>query len=479
MIRNKVFAVVLGPTGVGLFAQMLGLQNLAVGIVPLGMETGALRHIAMYRAHDPAQLPRFVHTASRVFLWLSLAATGLCFLFLAPLTEWATDSTAYMSIMIPPILGIPFLVQGHLWLVYVQAGLDVRAYSRALVLTAVLSLLLFIPLVLVWRLKGASVYLFAAAVIAFLMARIFANRVMDRPTRQAVRTASYDPRAATTLFHFAGANVLPFALTLTFPFILRAQIVQDLGLTQNGIYQALFLISTQYLAIPLNAMTAYSLPRISQMREVGDINREVNHAVRVAVLFSTAGILVILLLRDVVVRALFSDRFLAAVPLFPVQMVGDLFKAIAFAVQLPLLPQARYRARNVLAIVQYGVFAAVFFAVPPALRLQGAVWGHLASWSVHLVAHVAYLARVNGFRFSGDNTRLLATSLAAVIAVAALPFPDPAMRLVGIGIAAAWAATCVTSGEVRQVMQAIRSRLERESSESGTGASGGPTAPGV
>jgi PST family polysaccharide transporter len=459
LIRNKLLAVMLGPAGVGLVAQLVGVQNLAVGIVPLGMQTGALRYIAMYRASEPERLARFVSTATRLFFVLSLAAMAVMLLLLHPLTVWATDSPRYMLFLVPPLLAIPFLVQTQTWLTFVQAGLDVRAYSRATVTTSVVGLLILVPLLLAFRLPGASMHLFAVAALGYLIARVTASRTMNPQLRASVRAARFDPGTARALFHFGAANVLPFALTMTFPFILRAQIVQDLGLGHNGLYQALFAISMQYLAIPLNAMVAYSFPRISQLREVEAINLEVNHAVRVSVLFSVAGILGILLTRDVIVTLLFSDRFIPALPLFPVQMVGDFLKAVCFAIQLPLLPQGRYAARNVLALFQYGAFAAVFFAVPPERRLEGAVWGHTASWAIHLLTHWVYLARVNRFRFSPENRRLLLLSAIAVVAVAALPFPGRLWRWVGAAISLGWLLLSVRRHELAQVVGEATARL--------------------
>jgi PST family polysaccharide transporter len=248
-------------------------------------------------------------------------------------------------------------------------------------------------------------------------------------------------------------------LAMAFPFVLRAQIVHDAGLAQNGVYQALFAISTQYLAIPLNAMTAYSFPRISQLRDVRTINLEVNSSTRVALLISTAGILGILVARDLVVRVLYSRQFIAAVPLFPVQMVGDLIKVVVVAIQLPMIPQERFRARNLMSFVQYGVFAAIFFGVPAAERLAGAIWGHTVSWGVALVMMLAYLRRQNGFRFTPENARLLASSFAAVVAVAALPFPGVRMRIVAIAISLTWAATSITRREVGRVIEVLRERL--------------------
>jgi enterobacterial common antigen flippase len=459
VVRNKLLAVVLGPAGVGLFAQLFGLQTMAAGLVPLGLQTGALRYIALYRSEDPKRLASFVATASRLFLGLSVVATLLCLVFIRPLTHWAVDDPAYTVLLIAPILGIPFLVQTQTWLVFVQAGLDIPAYSRALMLTSVAGFVVLAPLVLVWHLKGASIHLLVFAALGWAIAHWTASRSMGPEMRAAIKAEPFDRETAVSLWRFGAANFVPFLLTMAFPFVMRAQIVQDCGLMQNGIYQALFAISMQYLAIPLNAMAAYSFPRISQLREIGEINREVNQATRVSVLFSAAGILVILLLRDVVVRVLFSSRFMEAVPLFPVQMVGDLIKAVSFAIQLPLLPQERHRARNVLAVIHYGTFAAIFFGVPAKYRLWGAVWGHTISWGVHVVTHTIYLGRVNGFRFSPQNLRLMITSFVAVVAVAMLPFPDLRWRAVGAGIALLWAVTSFTRAEVDQVVAAVRARL--------------------
>jgi PST family polysaccharide transporter len=460
VLRNKLLAVTLGPGGIGVFAQLMGLQNLAVGVVPLGLQTAALRYFALYRTSDPELLARFVSASARLFLWLSLAATVLCLVLLRPLTIWATDDVGYLHLLVPPILGIAFLVQSQTWLTYVQAGLDMRAYSQALVVTSVLGLVVLAPLVLGWGLKGASVHLFVFAFLSWAVARWTAVRAMGPATRRAVDRAPFDRQVVGSLFRFGAANLPPFVLAMVFPFVLRAQIVHDGGLVQNGLYQALFAISAQYLAIPLNAMTAYSFPRISQLRDLPTINQEVNDATRVAVLISTLGILGILLSRDLVIRILYSRHFMAAVPLFPVQMIGDLLRAVCFAIQLPLIPQERFRARNVMSFAQYAIFAAILFGVPASHRVWGAVWGHTASWGAATLMMLLYLRRVNGFRFTPENRRLLISSFAAVIAVAALPFPDLRMRLIGVAIAVTWAGTSVTRHEVDRVFQAVRARLQ-------------------
>lgn len=156
---------------------------------------------------------------------------------------------------------------------------------------------------------------------------------------------------------------------------------------------------------------------------------------------------------------------MAAVPLFPVQLVGDLMKAVCYAIQLPMLPQERFRARNIMTFAQYAVFAGVFFGVPAGERLWGAVWGHTASWACLLAILLIYLHRVNRFRFSAENLRLLVGSFAAVLAVAVLPFPSVRMRFVGLAIAVVWAATSITRREVERLLDVLRARMQSAGSD--------------
>jgi PST family polysaccharide transporter len=243
------------------------------------------------------------------------------------------------------------------------------------------------------------------------------------------------------------------------PFIVRAQIVRDLGLGANGIYQVVYAMSSQYVFIAATAMTTYSYPKISQTSDVGEINAEVNRGIRALLLFTTSGILFVLLARDYLIRLLYTAAFLPAVPLFRFQMVGDLMRTMGWTLGLPLLPQERFRARIVLSTIQNVVFISVFFAFSAQSRLQGAVTAHLCAQTTIFLATLIYMGKVNGFRFTADSLHGFLKSLTAVVIVAFLPFPEAKFRLAALGVAVAWAATALTREDWRKLADAVRQRL--------------------
>ncbi len=456
--RNKVLAVLLGPRGVGFIAQLVGFQSLASGVLPMGMQVGALRFVARHRDDEPERMASFLRTTAVLFVAISLVSLLVCLVLVRPLSRWVLDDAAAWPFLVAPLLGVPFLVQAQLWQTFVQAGLDVKTYSKTLVVPAMIGLVPLLVLVAVWHEGGGAAHLLLAAIVTYAVAAVYARRAMRPELRAALKTARLGLEAARYLGGFTAANLPVIGLTLLVPFLVRTQIVHDRGMVANGIYQAVFAISSQYLSIPLNAIATYALPKMSQRMEHGEMNVEINNSVHASILFAGGGILALLVCRDWVIRILFSSEFLPAVALFPLQMVGDLFRAVGFAIQQPLLPMGLLFPRFVLALVQNAVFLGVFFAAPPERRVEAAVLAHAAGWATQLVTHYVFLRRVTGFRFSGHNGWMLLVSAGAVGCLALTPVGTWASRLGGVVVIGIWAAVCVRKSDVQFVWERIRAR---------------------
>lgn len=466
MLRNKILALILGPTGVGLFAQLQTVQTFTSSVVPMGMQTGALKYLAQYRASKPELLPRYVATATRTFLVLSAITVAFCLIFVKQLAAFALDDPRSYLYLIPPLLGVPFLIQTQVWLTYLQAGLEVKAYSKALVLTSLVSLPVAVPIILIWGQTGAAFHLLIVAILGYFIARVYAVKATDDRMLSEMKNAKTDPRAIWDLVRFGSANLPVFALTLGIPFLVRTQIIRDLGLTANGFYQVVFAISAHYLMMPLIAIGTYILPKVSQLSEPDAINKEINGATKLALLLCTASILIVLLARHLIIELLYSRKFLPAATLLPWQMVGDFFRAVAYVVQTPLLPQERFRARNIYHIVQYAVFLAVFYLAPPQSRLQGAVFAYAVGWAIALVMTYFYTRWLNGFGFDRNNWYLFLLSTTAILTVASIQICVPRLHNIVYLVSVAWIAIAIKPNEWQKILRAFRKSLRAADKDS-------------
>lgn len=461
VVRNKLLAVLLGPAGVGLFAQLQTLQMFISNVIPMGMNVGVLNYLAKNRTADSHLFAKYVSTASKVFFVLSLFTAAICLILVRRLADWTLDDPKLYLYLVPPLLGVPFLIQTQLWLTYLRAVMAMKQLALASLLTSVVGMAVVVPLVLIWRQWGATFHLLFIAIIGYAVAWTLASRSMDAETKTGIKAARLDFRVLWNLLRFSTSNLPVFVLMFATPFVIRTQIIYDLGLEANGIYQAVFALSSQCISTPIAAVLTYTLPKITQLDDPRKIGPDMNNAIRVSVLLSTFAILVLLLARVFFIKALYSSKFLPAVTLIPWQMVGDSFRSIAMTVQLPLMPQERFRARNIQHILQYALYLTVFYLTPPAQRLMGVVHAHAVSWAFAAITTYGYVNWLNGFRFDARNWRLILTSTAAVSFTAFMPFSGPKWQLAGVGIAVAWLVTAVSRNDCRQLAAAVRSRLSK------------------
>lgn len=464
-MRNKILALILGPAGIGLFAQLQSFQNLTANAVPMGMQVGALRYFAKYRATDRILLPTYVSTAGKVFLGLSILTATICLAFVKPLAGWVLDSRDLFWFLIPAIIGVPFLIQTQLWNTYLQAGLEMKTYSKVILTTSAVGLAMAVPLVYFWREAGAACHLMLVAMVGYAVVRLQIRRSMDPELRKDIRSARFNPNVLRALLRFGVANIPGFSIYLLVPFLVRTQIIRTLGFDANGIYQAVFAISVQYTSVPINALSTYALPKISQMENVAEINAEVNRNLKLALLINTPAIMLILLNSTLVVRLLFSQKFLLAVGLFAYQGIADFWKFVAYAIAAPMVPQERFRARNILCIAQYCVYLTVFYLALPIVGLRGVVIAEMSGWAFHFATLYLYLGRVNGYRFGRQNAWLFARCIIAVVFVAATFSLGPYWRLAGWGILILWLATALNREDRDRLIKQIKAFPARLSVE--------------
>ncbi|MEI6127158.1 MAG: oligosaccharide flippase family protein, partial [Pseudomonadota bacterium] len=412
LTKNKVLAIILGPVGIGLIAQLTASQNFIATVVPMGMQIGATAQLS--RLNDRTLLAQCLATSSKVFLWLSFATMVVCFFFIKPITALTLGTSDLFMYMIPALLGIPFLIQTNVWVSYFQARLELKTLAKVSVAGSFLGLLFLIPMVLIWGQWGAVLNVFLVALLGYFAASAYARQLIPRDMKAEIKSSLFDLQTLRVMFRYGYANMPVFALDIGIPFLIRAQIINDLGLTANGIYQAVLAIPSLIMTMPFNALATYAFPKLSKLNSWKEINAEVNTFVKIMFLIATLSSLVILTIRDVAINLLYSKEFSLAICFLSWQTIGEYLKAVTMTIQFPLQPQEKFKARNIINGLQKAIFLIIFYLPSATMRLEGAVWGFAASWAFTLAAMYAYTNRVNGFKFTPENWRLFVTGNAAV-----------------------------------------------------------------
>jgi len=193
VITAKLFAVTLGPSVVGILAQLLNFSAFVSVIIPLGLTTGVAKMVAENR-QAPREVSRIVSTASTLAF---ASALGMA-IVLAPvagkISESLTGTSQYGLLVLLIVASFPLYNLAGV-LSYVLQGLaEVQRLTRANIITAALSVLLLVPLTIAYGLTGAMVAVLAtsfvqAGVFSWMLLRTYAARAwsfanvrFDRPT---------------------------------------------------------------------------------------------------------------------------------------------------------------------------------------------------------------------------------------------------------------------------------------------------------
>ena len=219
--------------------------------------------------------------------------------------------------------------------------MEIERLLGANLLGAFLSLALAVWLVARYKVYGALL----ATALAPLMslcgmgvvlagARWFQVReFLQRPDRQyAVRLGKYSVMALVT------------ALTVpTSQILIRNYLISHFSVVGAGYWQAVTRISDNYLSLVTTTLAVYYLPRLSEIQDARILRQEILHGYHLILPLVAGSALAIYLLRDFIIRVLFTVAFMPMKPLFAFQLIGDVLKIASWLLAYVMVAKAMTR----------------------------------------------------------------------------------------------------------------------------------------
>jgi PST family polysaccharide transporter len=459
LLRSKLIAVLGGPSGVAVFANLNLLLSSAALLAGGVAGAGAVRALAAARATSDNQtshwLARYVFVAPAI---VGLVFAVASYAMAGPLADLLLGDEAMAWLVVIVSLAIPIAVAANSYTVVLEASLKVASIARAEVLTGLVSIPLIGGALIAWGLPGAAAAIGAAFAARLAFLYLGGRDVMPRGDWLA---GLRGPRGAVLSIVQLGAAAAVVALAATLGSLLvRAVIVERLGLETAGLYQPAAQLSETYVDVVLASLSVYLFPRLTQLATVGDdvaVRRELLDGLRISLAVIVPVVLLAIGFSSGIVGVLFSPAFEPAAEPLVIQIAGTPLKVMAWALGLALVPLGHPRAWAGIAI--FTVFLRVLgaFVAVPLLGLNGAAAAWDVAWSVALVLTLIALRR-NGRVLLGRSDGLYGATAAVMIVVLIVirPWSLPAAAVGSVAAAIAW---CVLARDpLRQLISALRTR---------------------
>ena len=329
LLRNKIVAVLLGPTGVGLMGIFISASTLISSISGLGLNYSIVREIAGAKAvqKEDVSIGRVVSISQH---WIILSALLGLFatILLAPLLSFFsfgsrdyTLSFVFLSLMI----FLNALCNGQKSIF--QGFRHLKDIASITIYSSLLSLFFSIPLFYFLKFDGIIFVLIITAFVNYVISSYFFKKIRILKVSINFRQSAIE---GFPMVKLGLTMVLNSILSSGTAYLLYSFISHVGGLEQVGLYNAGWGIIAQYTSVIFSAMAMDYFPRLSAISDDKvKVNLLVNQQVEISMLLITPLMVFILTFIPLIIALLFSNSFLPVVNFAVWTVLGTLVRVPA------------------------------------------------------------------------------------------------------------------------------------------------------
>ncbi|APW47781.1 O-antigen translocase [Rhodoferax antarcticus] len=388
IVLNKILAVYVGPTGYAIIGQFQNavsiLASLAGGLLAQGVTKITAQHF-----DDEAKQHKVWQTAMLFSLVAALFAGFALLLTRDWISEWLLHRPDMSSLFVWIALFLPAMAANNLLLAIVNGKKEVGIYVIANITGSLFSLFVTGLLTYSFGLYGALLAFTINPAIVLMSTAVMVTRchwfkvrfLMGKIDQPAVRELS-----GFAIMGITSAMVVPISYML-----IRDYLASHLSLTEAGYWQATWNISGIFVMMATSTLSVYYLPRLAAIRTATELKAEIFKVYRFVMPVVTIGALTIYLLRDFIIRTLFTEDFNPMRELFAWQLLGDVLKIGSWILGYILVGRAMVKAFVISEIIFSTFFLGFSWLLINQFGLVGVTMAYAINYLLHWGA-MAYLA---------------------------------------------------------------------------------------
>lgn len=369
LVRNKVAAVFLGPSGMGLASLLTVTMNFLSQTAGLGLSLSAVRQVSEY--FDEGNQPKILHFVHVVRVWCLMAAL---------LGVLLSICTGYW--ILAPAVAITIIGGGEMSIL--KGARQLRSLAIIQSIAAIASVIISVPLY--WKYgQEAIVTVINLMAFASMLPAVFASYRL------------YTPRFSfSSQIMGEGISMLRLGVSFTLAgmvgsaaeLLIRNWLEREAGLSEVGLYNAGSLLTVTYVGLVFAAMDNDYYPRLSAAHGVSQMSQMVNRQIEILLLLLTPMLTVMILALPWIIRLLLSADFLPIVAMTQIAAVAMVLKAATLPVAYLTLAHGRSLAYLLLESIYFIVFVLLVIG---CYRL----WGLTGTGVAILIAHIFDLLMIH------------------------------------------------------------------------------------
>ncbi len=327
MLRFKLIAVILGPSGFGLIGLYNTLVTFIQSITNFGLSSSAVRDIS---ASDINNKPKIVTALYHWFLGTGILGAVVMILFSPIISKWTFDNYYHISSIILLSTAVLFQTVNSGELAILQGYRDMKSIAKVHVLGSVIGLLISLPMYFIWNERGIVPSLILSSFLLFIISNSYVRKLRIKYVKNKIKESFLIGKQSLNL----GLMLSLSAVLVSFvDVLLKSFLTRQSGTEIVGLYQAGWTIITGYIGLVLTAMTTDFFPRLSTViNDKLQTKIIVTQQLEIAIIILGPLITIMITFLPFFVNILYSKEFLKIIPMTMIMLLGAIFKTVSWGV---------------------------------------------------------------------------------------------------------------------------------------------------
>ncbi|HUS03586.1 MAG TPA: O-antigen translocase [Chitinophagaceae bacterium] len=382
LLAVKIIAGRIGPEGVALQGQYLNSISIISIFASGSITIGVIKYLAEYYNDKERQL-RVIRTALAITIMCCLLTATVCILLAKPLAVQAFKDEEYTSVYWLFGLFLPLTALNGLFSATLN-GLKKIPYLT--LVNIIISIVNVISLLILSKYFGVYGVLIAANfvnLIVFIIHLVLLNKYkwFSIQSLQPI----WDKEISIKLFKFSLMSLMAGFIVPLAQMFIRNKLIDSFGFNAAGQWQTVTRISEFYLSFVIAVLSVYYLPKLSELQEKSDIKREIYSTLKFVLPIVILIAFSIWFARDMIIRYLLTDKFLATRNLFHFQLIGDVFKIVGWMLSYILWAKAMTRKYLIIDGLSFFMYIIASIICINYFGLIGATIGFCVTYIIYFI----------------------------------------------------------------------------------------------
>ena len=331
LLRGKVIAILLGPSGVGLNSLFMSPITMISNVTSLGLNFSAVRDIA--KANESGNISKLSFIIKIFKKWIvATALIGLLsvIVFSKTISSYTFKNTDYTLsfILLSFVVFFGALTAGNASIL--QGTRNLKSYAMHSLAGSFVALVVSAPLYYFYGIKAIVPALVLSAIITFLYSVYYVSKV---------KTVQTDVSLIET--YKGGKEMLKLGVTMMLAtsigsavhFFINTFISSYGSIADLGFYQAGMNITSQSVGLVFSAMAIDYYPRLAAISEDNNkVRKMANQQGEITMLIAAPVLASVIIFTPLVISILLSSDFLVIIDFIRILSLGMIFKAASYSI---------------------------------------------------------------------------------------------------------------------------------------------------